>query len=75
MKAAVNHNLAGLPEEMEECMDDVFLDVWEHIERFDAAREVSETGLFPLRGSVGLIICADTAGHVWKRMYRITRAS
>mgnify|MGYP007098389374 CR=1 FL=1 len=26
MKAAVNHNLAGLPEEMEECMDDVFLD-------------------------------------------------
>mgnify|MGYP000261341893 CR=1 FL=1 len=38
MKAAVNHNLAGLPEEMEECMDDVFLDVWEHIERFDAAK-------------------------------------
>ena len=70
MKAAVNHNLAGLPEEMEECMDDVFLDVWEHIERFDAAK-----GLFPLRGSVRLIICADTAGHVWKRMYRITRAS
>ena len=38
VKAAVNHNLAGLPEEMEECMDDVFLDVWEHIERFDAAK-------------------------------------
>ena len=27
-------------------------------------REVSETGLFPLRGSVRLIICADTAGDV-----------
>lgn len=38
VKAAVNHNLAGLPEEMEECMDDVFMDVWEHIERFDAAK-------------------------------------
>ena len=38
VKAAVNHNLAGLPEEMEECMDDVFMDVWEHIERFDEAK-------------------------------------
>lgn len=38
VKAAVNHNLAGLPEEMEECMDDVFMDVWEHIERFDVAK-------------------------------------
>ena len=38
MKAAVNHNLAGLQEEMEECMDDVFLEVWEHIERYDAAK-------------------------------------
>ena len=43
VKAAVNHNLAGLPEEMEECMDDVFLDVWEHIERFDAAKGYSRT--------------------------------
>ena len=75
MKAAVNHNLAGLPEEMEECMDDVFLDVWSILSGLMRQREVSETGLFPLRGSVRLIICADTAGHVWKRMYRITRAS
>lgn len=38
VKAAVMHNLAGLPEEMEECMDDVFLDVWEHVDRFDETK-------------------------------------
>ena len=32
-------------------------------------------GVFVAVSYTHLIICADTAGHVWKRMYRITRAS
>lgn len=35
VKAVVQRNLSGMPEEIEECMDDVFLDVWNHIDRFD----------------------------------------
>ena len=38
VKAVLVKNLSGLPQEMEECMDDVFLDVWEHIDRFDASK-------------------------------------
>lgn len=38
VKAAIYHNLSELPEDMEECMDDVFLDVWEHVDRYDASK-------------------------------------
>lgn len=31
-------NLSGMPEEIEECMDDVFLDVWNNIDRFDESK-------------------------------------
>ena len=36
VKAAVD--LSGMPEEIEECMDDVFLDVWNNIDRFDESK-------------------------------------
>lgn len=38
VKAAVYKNLSGMPEEIEECMDDVFLDVWNNIDRFDESK-------------------------------------
>lgn len=38
VKAVLVKNLSGLPQEMEECMDDVFMDVWNHIERYDAKK-------------------------------------
>lgn len=38
VKAAVYKNLLGMPEEIEECMDDVFLDVWNNIDRFDESK-------------------------------------
>lgn len=38
VKAAVYRNLSGMPEEIEECMDDVFLDVWNNIDRFDESK-------------------------------------
>lgn len=38
VKAAIYKNLAGMPEEMEECMDDVFLDAWNNIDRFDGKK-------------------------------------
>ena len=42
VKAAVYKNLSGMPEEIEECMDDVFLDVWNNIDRFDEQRLVQK---------------------------------
>ncbi len=38
VKAAVCKNLSGMPEEIEECMDDVFMDVWNNIDRFDESK-------------------------------------
>lgn len=38
VKAAVYKKLSGMPEEIEECMDDVFLDVWNNIDRFDESK-------------------------------------
>ena len=48
------------PEEMEECMDDVFLDVWEHIERFDAAKGRNTGSFSSVARSTALAIFSPT---------------
>lgn len=63
LHAIVRQRLSALPDQIDECMNDIFLGIWKNIDSYDADRAASKTGSQESHGSKRSIACAGQAAN------------